>query len=36
MMTEAEDHGVDPQHTDQTEATPKGRRRQFEEHGDKA
>jgi hypothetical protein len=31
-MTEAEDHGIDPQLTDQTEATPKGRRRQFEEH----
>jgi len=31
-MTNAEDHGVDSQDTDQTEATPKDRRRQFEEH----
>jgi hypothetical protein len=31
-MTEAEDHGIDPQLTDHTEATPTGRRRQFEEH----
>jgi len=31
-MTEAEDHGIDPQLTDRTEATPKDRRRRFEQH----